>query len=154
GDVTESQRMPEPFVVTEEEHLVFFNWSAQRTAKLIAPEWRDSRVAWLGLLVKEVSRIEGAVSQEFESCAMQLIGAGLRDHADLPAGALAVFGRIGIAEHVELPDGVNAQQLAADSSRRDTDVAAARIFNPIQQEKIVGRPPPGHSEIGTFAGAH
>ena len=28
GDVTESQRMPEPFVVAEEEHLVFFNWSA------------------------------------------------------------------------------------------------------------------------------
>src|SRR5439155_6469041 len=54
----------------------------------------------------------------------------------------------------ELPDGVNAQQLAADSSRRDTDVAAARVFNPIQQEKIVGRPPPGHSEIGTFTGAH
>src|SRR5262245_61415992 len=85
---------------------------------------------------------------------MQLIGAGLRDHADLPASALAVFGRIGISEHIELPDRVNAQKLAADSSRRDTDVAAARIFNPIQQEKIVGRPPPRHSEIGTFAGAH
>src|SRR5205823_14442144 len=85
---------------------------------------------------------------------MQLIGAGLRDHADLPAGALAVFGRIGIAEYIELPDGVNAQQLAADSSRRDTNVAAPRVFNPVQQEKIVGRPPARHSEIGAFAGAY
>src|SRR5437899_11759879 len=85
---------------------------------------------------------------------MQLIGAGLRDHADLPAGALAVFGRIGIAEYIELPDGVNAQQLAADSSRRDTDVAAPRVFNPVQQEKIVRRPPAGHSEIGAFPGAY
>ena len=85
---------------------------------------------------------------------MQLIGAGLRDHADLPAGPLAVFGRIRIAEHIELPDRVNTQQLAADSSRRDTNVAAPRVFNPVQQEKIVGRPPPGHSEIGTFAGTH
>src|SRR2546427_12317091 len=85
---------------------------------------------------------------------MQLIGAGLRDHADLPAGALAVFGRIGIAEYIELPDGVNAQQLAADSSGRDTNVAAPRVFNPVQQENIVGRPPAGHSEVGTFAGPH
>src|SRR5437899_10382708 len=68
---------------------------------------------------------------------MQLIGPGLRDHADLSAGSLAVFGRIGIADHIEFTDGVNAQQLPADASRSDTDVAAARVFNFIQQEKVV-----------------
>src|SRR5882762_7805554 len=85
---------------------------------------------------------------------MQLIGPGLRDHADLSAGSFAVFGRIGIADHIEFTDGVNAQQLPADASRRDTDVAAARVFNSIQQEKVVVWPPPGHSEIGSFAGAY
>ena len=85
---------------------------------------------------------------------MQLIGSGLRDHTDLSAGSLAVFGRIGIADHIEFTNGVNAQQLPADASRSDTDVAAARVFNSIQQEKVVVWPPPGHSEIGSFAGAH
>jgi len=31
---------------------------------------------------------------------MQLIGPGLRDHADLSAGSFAIFGRIGIADHM------------------------------------------------------
>src|SRR5262249_52441859 len=85
---------------------------------------------------------------------MQLIGAGLRDYADLPARSLAVFGRIGISEHIELPDRVNAQKLAADSSLCHRDVCRASVFTPKQKKKMVGGPPPRHSEIGTFAGAH
>src|SRR6267143_132063 len=52
---------------------------------------------------------------------MQLIGAGLRDHADLSAGSLAIFGRISIADHIEFTDGVNAQQLPADASGSESN---------------------------------
>jgi len=61
GDVAESQRMTEAFVVAEEEHLILFNWAAQRAAKLISPERRNSRICRLGLAVKEVPRVQGAV---------------------------------------------------------------------------------------------
>ena len=62
GDVAESQRVPEAFVVAEKEHLVFLDGPAQRTAELISPEGRDSRVCRLRLDVKEIPRIRGAVA--------------------------------------------------------------------------------------------
>ena len=84
---------------------------------------------------------------------MQLIGARLRDHVDLPAHALAVFRAIGVAHHVEFAYSVDAQQLPADASGRDPDIAAAGVFNPIQQEEVLFRAPPGHGEIACLARA-
>ena len=135
--------MPEAFLVIEKEHPISFNWPAQRAAKLVSLERRGA-----DRLIEKVPGIQLVIAQKLKDRAMQLVGARLRDHADLRAGALAVFGRISIADHIEFPDGVNAQQLSANAARSDTDVAAARVFDTIQEENVVIRPPPSHSEIG------
>src|SRR5262245_24787316 len=102
--------MAEAFVVAEYEHFVFYNRPAQRTTELISPEGRDSRVCRLPLDVKEIPRIQGTVAQELKCGPMHLIRARLRDHAHLRAASLAIFGGVGIAEHVEFTDRVDAQQ--------------------------------------------
>ena len=54
-------RLPEAFVVAEEEQPVLLQRAAQRAAELILPEGRRERG-----LVEEVARIQGAVAQKFE----------------------------------------------------------------------------------------
>jgi hypothetical protein len=62
---------------------------------------------------------------------VQLISAGRGDDAHLPTGALAVFGSVGVREHVELPDCVHPQELAARPSGRDVNQGSARVLNSV-----------------------
>ena len=104
------QRLPETFVIAEQKQLVFLQRAAQRAAELISPERRN------GGPIEEVARVQIAIAQKLEQRSVQTIGAGLRDHADLRAGALAIFRAIGIGEHIEFADGIDAQQFSADAA--------------------------------------
>ena len=125
--------LAEAFVITKEEELVLLDGTAQRAAEAVAPEWRD------GALVEEIARVERAIAQEFVERAVQAIAAGGRDDADLRAGALAVFGAVGVGDHVEFAHPVHAQQLAAGASRGIVDHRSAGKFHPVQQEEILLR---------------
>ena len=155
GHVRKSQPLTKAFVTAVQERFVFFDRTSQRAAKLVPLEgWDPLSSQSLTWGIEKVPGVQRAIAQKLEERTVQSIGAGLRDHADLRACPLAVFGRVGIGHHIEFPDGVNTQQLSADAPRRNADVAAAGVFNPIHQEEVVERPPASHSEIGSFPRAH
>src|SRR5580700_672650 len=83
---------------------------------------------------------------------MKRVGAGLSHHRDLRAGPLAVFSRVSIGEHVELADGVDSQQFAADASRRYRELARTRIFDTVQEKNVIRGTPAGHRERVPIAG--
>ena len=66
------------------------NGAAERAAELVALKLGNRA------LVEVVARIERAVAEELECRAVQLIGAGSGDDADLRAVALAVAGAVGV----------------------------------------------------------
>ena len=57
------------------------NPAAKRASKLVSPERRNRP------LIKEVPRIQIAVSQKFEKTAVELIGSGLRHNVNLRPGS-------------------------------------------------------------------
>src|ERR1019366_321979 len=107
---------------------------------LVAAERRD------GGLVEEIAGVERAVAQEFKNRAVERVGSGARDDADLRSGALSIFGGVGIGEDVELADGVDAQQFAARAAGRDGKLARAGVFDAIQQEQVVSGAPTRYGE--------
>src|SRR6516225_1534782 len=104
--------MPEPFVVSEQEHFVLLNRASQRTAKLIALEWGCADG-----LIEEVSRVQGAVAQILEDISVQLVSPRGGDDADLPSGPLPVLGAVSMLDDVVLAHGFDPQQLAAGPGR-------------------------------------
>ncbi len=56
---------------------------------------------------------------------------------DLRAGPLAVFGGVGVGEDIELADGVDAQQFAADAAWRDRQLAGSGVFDAVQEKQIL-----------------
>ena len=67
-------------------------------------------------------------------------------HGDLRAIALAVGGGVSVADHVELVNAVDAQQLTGRAARSGIDQRRAGVLNAIQQEEIVLRAAPGDRE--------
>ena len=63
------------------------------------------------------------------------------------AGTLAVLRAVGIAQHVEFPHRVHAQQLLAGAARLHVVLRRAREFHAVQQEQILLRPVSRHGEI-------
>ncbi len=141
-------RLPETFVIAEQKQPVLLERPAQRAAELVLAERRIE-----GGLRKEAARIESAVAEKLEQRSMQRIGPGLRDHADLRAGSLPVFGAVGVGLDVELADGVDAQQVAAHAARSDGELARPGVLNAVEQHQIVHGPPSIHRERISVAGA-
>src|SRR6202007_555573 len=102
-------------------------------AELVALERGDCA------LVEVIPRVECAVADEFECRAVQLIGAGTGNDADLRAIALAIGSAIRVGCYVEFAYRVDAEQLAAGAAGRDVDERCAGVLNTIQQEEIVLR---------------
>ena len=71
----------------------------------------------------------------------------MRDDQHLRAGTLAVLGAVGIAQHVELPHRVDAQQLLAGAAGLHVVLGRAGEFDAVQQEQILLRPIAGDREI-------
>src|ERR1022692_871821 len=98
--------MAESFVVAEEEQFVFRDRTAEGAAKLISAERSDIA------LIEEIPGIERAVAEEFKNGSVEPIAAGLSDDRDLRAGSLAVFGRVGSAQDIELPHGIDTEKIS------------------------------------------
>src|SRR5579872_5243364 len=127
-------------VIDEKKSFVFLDRRAQRSSELIALKPGS------GSAVKEIASIQGIVSQEFVDTAMQLVRPGLGDNQSLTTGPLAVFGAIRIRKEIKFADCVNTQQLLAGTSRCHIVFGRAGELHPVQQEKILLRPIPGHDE--------
>ena len=100
-------------------------------------------------MIKVVPRVEVAIAGELEQRPMELVCSGLRYDQDLPAAPLAIFGAIGVCNHVEFPDSVDPEQLAAGAAWRKNDVACTGVLNAVQHEDIgVGALPAHGKHIG------
>ena len=97
--------------------------------------------------IEKVSGVELVIAHKLKYGTAQFISARLRDHAHVRSRAFAVFRRVGVGQHIELPDGFDAQQLPADTARSNPNAVAARVLDAVQQEEILQRPAPGHGEI-------
>ena len=78
---------------------------------------------------------------------MDLVRARLGHDPYLPARPLAVFGAVGVAQHVEFPHRIDAQQLLAGSSGLHVVFRRAGVLDAIQQKQILLRPIAGDREI-------
>src|SRR5262249_24804704 len=115
----------------EEKSLVAKDGAATGHAELIALKGRS--VA----LIEEIRSVEDVVAEEFEDRAVPLIGAGLRNDDHLAAGALAVFGAVGIALDVELADGFDAEEHAGSAAGLHVVFGGAGVFGAIGQKEIL-----------------
>ena len=102
--------------------------------------------------VEEVARVQGVVAQKLEHAAMHGVASRLGDHVDLRARPLSVFGGIRVGEDVELPHGVDSQQLSAHTARRHRELAGSGVFDAVQQEQVVAGPAPRHGKRVSVAG--
>src|SRR5437870_2121696 len=120
------EALPESFVIPENESPVFADWTAGRTTELISLEW------WNRVLIKKVSGIQRAVTQELKHGAMKRIRSRFRDNVHLTADTMTGFSRVDTGHDVELAHRIDSKQLPADTARsRTLGVAASRIFDPV-----------------------
>src|ERR1700730_11325653 len=85
-DIGDALRLPDPFVVPEDERSVLVDRPPSERAKLVPLE------GWNRALVKKVSRIERAIAQELVHASMELVCARSRDGIDDSARGLPVLG--------------------------------------------------------------
>src|SRR5665213_3986471 len=78
---------------------------------------------------------------------MKLVRSGLRDDENLRAGTLAVFGAVGVAEHVEFANSVRAEQLLTGPARLHVVLSRAGEFDAVQQEQVLLRTVSRHGEV-------
>src|ERR1019366_702376 len=88
--------LPLTFVVEEEEGLVFYNRTAQRSAELVVGE----RVLGLTHKIEIVASAERAAAVVLQRRAVQLVRAALGDDVDDGATVAAVLGFV-VGEHVQ-----------------------------------------------------
>src|SRR5579871_4262035 len=84
---------------------------------------------------------------------MQNVRARLCDYADLRACALAVLSAVCVRNDIEFADSVDAEQLAASSSRCNGKLARAGVFNSVKQKQVVTWPAPLNRECVAIARA-
>ena len=120
--LNDAEMLAHPFVVGEDEELVFDDGRAEAIAELVALER-------LGFGREEVAGVEGVVAEEFVDAAVDLVGAGLGGDVD-DAGGVAEFGLEEIALDLEFLDGVEG--------RVDGGVADARVAEFDAVEQVAG----------------
>ena len=133
--------LAEALVVGEQESAVLLDGPAQRAAELVA------LVRWHDALGEIIGSVKVVVAQEFKQRTVKLVAARLGDDNYLAARALAVFGAVGIAQDIELPHCIDAQQLLAGAARLHIILRRARVLHTIQQEEILLRAIAGDGEI-------
>ena len=138
--------MPKPFVIAKQENSVSLKGTACGPSKLVPAEGRN------GAHVKEVSRIEGAVAEEFKDRAVQCIAARLGHDTHLGAGTFAICGGVRVRKHVDFANRIDTQQTPADTSGGYGELARTRIFNAVQQEKVLQWAPPFNGKGISIAG--
>ncbi len=129
--IAQPQFLAKALVVNEDKRFVLFDGRSYRAAELISLKCRNCGE------VEKVTRIEGAVAQEFIGAAMDAVGPGGRHDIDLGSGALAVFRAVGVRHDGEFPHRVHAEKLSADASRRAVDLRGAGVFHAVKNVKVV-----------------
>src|ERR1700683_2195783 len=128
--VAEPETLAETLVIAEEKYFVRLERASESAAEDGALKGRS------GSGVKIISCIEHGISQKLVDCAVELVGAGCGNNADLRAGPFAVFGAKRIRYHIEFANGVDAKQLAASAPRGDISLRRTGVLDAIQQEEI------------------
>ncbi len=83
---------------------------------------------------------------------MPLIGSRLSNNHDLPAGPLAEFRSIRVAQHVEFAHRVHAEQHPARSSRLHVVLSGSGKLHSVKQKEILLGPVPGNSKVVSRGG--
>ena len=128
------QILAEAFVVGEHKCLIFLDGAAHRGAKLIPLKGRRG-----GAGIKVVARVKVVVAQKLVERTVPLVGARLRYDADLAARLLAVLGTVGVAQDVEFPHRVDAQQLPAGAAGSHVVFGCAGKLHAIQEKQVLLR---------------
>ncbi len=87
-------------------------------------------------VIEEVAGIERAVAQEFVSRSVKLVRAIRGDDIDLRAGALAVFGAVGVFYDGKFAHGVNSKKLAAETAGCVVHFRCAGEFDSVEEKEI------------------
>src|SRR5579871_3348057 len=118
--------LTETLVIAKDKSLVLLDRSADGSSEFVALKLRDIPE------IEEISRVECAVAQEFIDRAVDFVGARGGYDAYLRSRSLSILSAVGAADHVELADSVDAQKLAAGTSRSNVDFRRPGIFDPVQ----------------------
>ena len=123
-----AEPVPQPLEAYEDERPVVADRRAERGAELVARE--------VGLRrgIEVVARVEGVVAMVEVAAAVALVGARFRDRVDLPSGAAAELGSVGIGLDPELPDRLGAERGARRASGRPVGEVVER--RPVQQVHV------------------
>ena len=110
--------------IGKEEGFIFFDGTADRTAKLI-------QIELLGIGGEIAAGVELGIAKEFKDRAVKTVGTGLSGNEDGGAGARAPFGGVIVSENLEFLNGVDRGQ--------DGYTAAGEFVVVVPIEKPVGR---------------
>src|SRR5215831_11852787 len=117
GEPGFSPSLEEAFVAAEKERPVADNRSSDSGAELIALELGQTGIVGFALPVKKVSRIQIVVAVELIEVAMEFVATRFADGRNDPAGVPAVLRAVGSGQHAELPQHLDAEQIARRAPR-------------------------------------
>ena len=126
GDPGDAFAHAPPFVVGEDERAVADHGTAERAAELVALILR----AVFGGRSEEVAGVGDAIAEELVGGSVDLVGAALQHHVDLPAGIAAGEGVVGAGGHLELAHGVHRR------SQADAIQLGVAVEHAIQDELV------------------
>src|SRR6202042_2321185 len=136
-------RLPQLFVVEEEEQLVLLDGPSNTAAKLILAVGRYLR------RVKEVAPVQVAVAEEFVQGAVKTVGAGFAGRIHHRAIA-AELSAIGVGEDLEFGDGFNTEGSAQHARTRPVGPEALNV-DIVQKIRLAFRPGAGNAEVSLQA---
>ncbi len=99
-----------------------------------------------------ISGVQIVVPQELVRRTMQLICARLGDDNNLSAGSFAVLCSVSIAQDIEFPNRLDAQQFAARAGRLHVIFSCSRVFDSVKKKNVLLRPVTRHCKIISVGG--
>ena len=105
--------LADPFVIDEEEGLVFYNRASKGPPELVAVKWCDCRRR-----VEEVFRIQALITEKPVGIAVKTIGPLLQHRVNYRARSPPVFRRVVCGHDGKFLNPVHTQLLALDATRR------------------------------------
>src|SRR6202158_518829 len=114
--MAESVALPltDPFVIEEDESLVLNNRGPTGGSELVTMEWRNRQ----STVVEVVFSIKDLIADEIVDIPVELVGPGLGNTVDDPAGGPAILRRIVAGQNRKLLNRVHAQIDAQRAARR------------------------------------
>ena len=123
--------LPRPLITAEEKQLVFLDWSAERSAKLILLQdaW-DMAASRIVAIVEEIVGIQVTVAEELEQRAVESIAARFCHNVHVRTRVTSVAGVVGGSLDFELLDRVRIGNRDADvDARVGRDAGSKGVHN-------------------------